>query len=147
MAIVGALTIVSCGGSDSDSSNDTTADTAAVVTEDSVVDEAAVLAAFCDAAADEGINATDLGDDAQVEEVAAEMKDRADALAKLAATAPAEISEATASIADVATAMADSLQSDPTLENFNQVVEQLATDEIESASQKIDDFVATNCEG
>lgn len=147
VAVVAALTIVSCGGSDSDSTSDTTADTVEQTADTVAEDPAVKLAAFCKAAADEGINATDLAEDAQVEEVAAQMKDRADALTKLAATAPDEVSEATAAIAQAATSMADSLASDPTLENFNQVVEQLATDEIETASKTIDDFVAKNCEG
>ncbi len=147
IALVGTLVLGACGGSDGDSSGDTTADTTAVATDTSVVDEAAVLEAFCKAASDEGINATNLEDDAQIEEVAAQMKTRADALNALAETTPAEISADVAAVAEAATAMADSLESDPTLDNFNEVVTQFATAEIESASQKIDDFVAKNCEG
>ncbi|MEY2968766.1 MAG: hypothetical protein RIQ64_1393 [Actinomycetota bacterium] len=147
LVFVGAVALGACGGSDSESGDTTTADTVEETADTVAEDPAVKLAAFCKAAADEGINATDLADDAQVEEVAAEMKDRADALMELAATAPDEVSEASAAIAQAATSMADSLASDPTLENFNQVVEQLATDEIETASKTIDDFVAKNCEG
>lgn len=147
LCLAGVVALGACGGSDSESSDTTTADTVEQTTDTVAEDPAVKLAAFCDAAADEGINATDLADDAQVEEVAAQMKDRADALTKLAATAPDEVSDATAAIAQAATSMADSLASDPTLENFNQVVEQLGTDEIETASKTIDDFVAKNCEG
>lgn len=146
-AVVATFVLGACGGSDGESSDATTADTTAVSPDTSPVDDAAVLAAFCKAATDEGINATNLEDDAQVEEVAAQMKTRAEALNGLAETSPADIAADVATVAEAATAMADSLESDPTLENFNQVVTQLATAEIESASQKIDDFVAKNCEG
>lgn len=144
--VAGALLLSACGGSDSDS-GDATTDTAGQTTDTAVVDEAAAIAAFCEAAADEGINASNLADDAQVEEVAAQMKTRADALNELAGTAPADIVADVKVIADAATSMAEALESDPTLANFNEVVEQLATAEIESASLKIDEFVANNCEG
>jgi hypothetical protein len=75
------------------------------------------------------------------------MTARAEALNELAATAPSEVAADVTAVADAATAMAESLASDPTLANFNEVVQQYATPELESASQKIDDFVATNCEG
>lgn len=147
VALVGTLVLGACGGSDGDSSDATTGDTTAVATDTTVVDEAAVLEAFCKAASDEGINATNLEDDAQIEEVADQMKTRADALNALAENTPTEIAADVAAVAEAATAMADSLANDPTLENFNEVVTQFATADIESASQKIDDFVAKNCEG
>jgi hypothetical protein len=147
VALAGTLVLGACGGSDGDSSSDTTADTAGQTTDSTPVDEAARLEAFCSSASDEGINASNLEDDAQVEEVAAQMTARAEALNELAATAPSEVAADVTAVADAATAMAESLASDPTLANFNEVVQQYATPELESASQKIDDFVATNCEG
>lgn len=147
VCIVGLSLLGACGGSDSESSDSTTQDTTASATDTTVVDETALLAAFCKAATDESINSSELDDNAQIEEVAAQMKTRAEALTKLAATSPADISADVTAVAEAATAMSDSLESDPTLENFNEVVTQFATAEVETASQKIDDFVAKNCEG
>lgn len=145
--VVGALVLGACGGSDDASSEDTTVDTTAQTTDTTPVDETALLEKFCASATDEGINASNLEDDAQVEEVAAQMTTRAAALNDLAATAPSDIAADVAAVAEAATAMAESLESDPTLANFNEVVQKYATAELETASQKIDDFVATNCEG
>lgn len=147
VCIVGLSLLGACGGSDSESSDSTTQDTTASATDTTVVDETALLASFCEAATDESINSSELDDNAQIEEVAAQMKTRAEALTKLAATSPADISADVTAVAEAATAMSDSLESDPTLENFNEVVTQFATAEVETASQKIDDFVAKNCEG
>jgi hypothetical protein len=147
LCFVGAVALGACGGSDSESSDASTSDTVEETTDTTPVDETALLEKFCASATDEGINASNLEDDAQVEEVAAQMTTRAAALNDLAATAPSDIAANVTAVAEAATAMAESLESDPTLANFNEVVQKYATAELEAASQKIDDFVATNCEG
>ncbi|MEY2628159.1 MAG: hypothetical protein RJB08_1918 [Actinomycetota bacterium] len=142
---VAVLALASCGGS-KDSTESSTNDTA--VTQDSApVDEAALLASFCKAATDESINATNLADDAQVEEVAKQMSARAEALSSLAADAPSAVKNDVGAIADAASAMAESLTADPTLANFNEVVQKFTTPDLETASKNVDDFVAKNCEG
>ena len=144
VAIAGVV-LASCGGS-KDSTATTTSDTA--VTQDSApVDETAQIAAFCAAATDESINAKNLADNAQVEEVAKQMSSRADALNALVAKAPGAVKADVTAISGAATEIADSLTADPTLANFNEVVAKFNTPEIEAASKNIDDFVAKNCKG
>lgn len=144
VAIAG-LALASCGGS-KDATETSTSDTA--VTQDSApVDEAAQTAAFCKAATDESINAKNLADDAQVEEVAKQMSARAEALTALSTKAPSAVRADVTAIAGAATEVADSLTADPTLANFKDVVAKFTTPEIETASKNVDDFVAKNCEG
>jgi hypothetical protein len=144
VAVTG-LALASCGGSNdsSESQENNTAPTQ----DTGPLNEASVVTAFCKAATDESINATNLADSAQVEEVAQQMSTRADALTALASKAPSAVKSDVGLIARVATEVADSLTADPTLANFNDVVEKFNTPEIESASKNIDDFVAKNCEG
>mgnify|MGYP006291206599 FL=1 len=144
VAIAG-LALASCGGS-KDSTDTTTSDTA-VEQDTAPVDSAAQITAFCKAATDESINASNLSDNAQVEEVAKQMSTRADALTSLVDKAPSAVKADVSAIASVATEVADSLTADPTLANFNDVVAKFNTPDIETASKNIDDFVAKNCEG
>lgn len=145
IVVIAGFALASCGGS-KDSTETTTADTA-VEQDAAPVDEAAQVAAFCKAATDESINASNLSDNAQVEEVAKQMSTRADALNALVDKAPSAVKADVSAIASVATEVADSLTADPTLANFNDVVAKFNTPDIETASKNIDDFVAKNCEG
>lgn len=143
---VGALALSSCGGSKSDSTDSSTADNA-VTQDSSPVDEAALLANFCKAAKDDSINAKNLSDDAQVEEVAKQMSTRAAALTDLVDNSPSAVRGDVAKISEAASGMAESLTADPTLANFNETVQKFATPDLESASKNVDAFITKNCEG
>lgn len=143
---IASLVLVSCGGSKSSSTEATTGDGAASETT-TPVDEAALLANFCKAAKDDSINAKNLADDAQVEEVAKQMSVRASALVDLVNSSPSAVRDDVSTIADAATAMAESLTADPTLANFNQTIEKFASADLEAASKNVDAFITKNCEG
>ena len=139
----GALALAACGGPDAESEDSTP------VGSDEVeeVDESAIIGSFCKDAVDEAINAGQLSDDAQVSEVAKQLTSRAEALASLAAGAPASIRADVELMSDVASSMAESLTADPTLVDFKTALEKYSTTELDEASKNIDAFIATNCEG
>lgn len=143
--IVAAVALAACG-SKSDSSESSTVDTAATE-QTTPVDETALLANFCKAAKDDSINAKNLADNAQVEEVAKQMSTRAAALADLVDNSPTAVRSDVSTISEAASAMAESLTADPTLANFNETVQKFATPDLEAASKNVDAFITKNCEG
>lgn len=158
VCIVGAFVLGACGGSDSSSNDETTADSTEVVNEtdeadetdeattDTVAEDPAVkLAAFCDGANDqEGSNLVETDDAAAL---AAKLGENADTLAALAENAPDEVREASESMASVAREMADAVAADPSLEKINEIVQKYATADADAASRKVEEFIKTNCGG
>lgn len=141
LALTGALALSACGGSDNEASD------TSVATEDSVAAETAGepdLAKFCESATDAD-NAADLPDNADAAAVAEQMSTQAGRLSDLAAMAPADVKGDIELLAKAATDMAGALADDPTLENFDAVVESFATEEVNNASTNVETFLSENC--
>ena len=141
LAAAGALILSACGGSD-DEASDTT-----VATQDSVVEDGNTtvdVAEFC-ASATDAENAADLPDNADAAAVAEQMNVQAGRLTDLAATAPADVKGDIELLAKAATDMASALAEDPTLENFDAVVESFATEEVNTASSNVEAYLSENC--
>lgn len=153
MCAAGALMFTACGGSDSESSDVSTADTAvdtAQGPEDSVADSSSAdspesLAAFCKAALDNQGGA-DIGSEDDPAKIAEKLSANADALQAMAALAPSEVKSDVDAVASAARGMADAIAGDPTLEKFNGLIEQFATSEANTASDKVQTWVKNNCE-
>lgn len=150
--LVGALLFASCGGSDSESSDASTADTTAVsgdngtATDDTVAqDSAESLAAFCKSALDNQGGA-DIGADDDPAAIAAKLSANAESLSEMAGLAPAELKADAESVANAAKGMADAIASDPSLEKFNSLIEEFATSDANAASEKVQTWVNENCE-
>ena len=144
------LVFASCGGSDSGSSDVSTADSASVssdagsATGDSVVeDSAARLELFCaDAQKQAGTNLAE-ADDATA--IAKKLADNAATLAKLAVNSPDEVKDSVTGIATAAKEMADAVAADPSLANINDVVQKYSTPDFDASSKKVEEFIKTNC--
>ena len=142
----GVLFLAACGGSDSSSSSsDTVVDGDATV--DSVVasDDTAAVTAFCESASsnDSDLPQIEASDDAAA--ITEKITALAAALTDTASQAPADVKAEAQTVADAATAMAEALTSDPTLESFDSVVTKFATPEVDAATAAIEKFVNEKC--
>lgn len=146
---VGALVFSACGGSDSESSDMSTADTEQT-SQDSAVDAAPAdspesIAAFCKAALDNQGGA-DIAADDDPAAIAEKLSANADALDEMAALAPGDVKADATAVATAARGMADAIAGDPTLEKFNTLIEEFATSEANTASDSVQTWVKDNCE-
>ena len=142
--VAGLLFLAACGGSDaSTSDNDVDGD----VTVDSTIagDDTAGIAEFCESS---NSNDSDLPQIEATDDAAAiteKITVLAKSLSDTAAKAPDAVKAESQTLANAATAMAEALISDPTLESFDAVVEKFATPEIDAASVAIEKFVNEKC--
>ena len=142
----GVLFLAACGGSDSSSSSDTVVESNDA-TVDSVVasDDTAAVTAFCESASsnDSDLPQIEASDDAAA--ITEKITALAAALTDTASQAPADVKAEAQTVADAATAMAEALTSDPTLESFDSVVTKFATPEVDAATAAIEKFVNEKC--
>ena len=142
----GVLFLAACGGSDSSSSSDTVVESGDATT-DSVVagDDTAAVTAFCESASsnDSDLPQIEATDDAAA--ITEKITALAAALTDTASKAPADVKAEAQTVADAATAMAEALTSDPTLESFDSVVTKFATPEVDAATAAIEKFVNEKC--
>jgi hypothetical protein len=141
LAAASALALAACGGSDGESS-DTSVSADSVAQEDTA--EGGDLEAFC-ADATDAENAADLPDNADAAAVAEQMNVQAQRLSELASSAPADVKGDIELLAKAAADMSAGLAADPTLENFDAVVESFATEEVNTASTNVEAFLSENC--
>ena len=142
--VVGSLFLAACGGSSS-SSSDTGVDGDATTDSTIAGDDTAGIAKFCESA---NSNDSDLPQIEATDDAAAiteKITALAAALSNTAANAPAAVKAESQTLADAATAMAEALTSDPTLQSFDAVVEKFATPEIDAATVAIEKFVNEKC--
>jgi hypothetical protein len=141
LAMASALALSACGGSDSESS-DTSVSADSVAKDDTA--PGGDLEAFC-ADATDAENAANIPDNADAAAVAEQMNVQAQRLSELASTAPADVKGDVELLAKAAADMAAALAEDPTLENFDAVVESFATEEVNTASTNVEAFLSENC--
>ena len=142
--VVGSLFLAACGGSDA-STSDTSVDSDATVDSTIAVDNTAGIAEFCESS---NSNDSDLPQIEATDDAAAiteKITVLAKSLSDTAAKAPDAVKAESQTLADAATAMAEALTSDPTLESFDAVVEKFATPEIDAATVAIEKFVNEKC--
>ena len=143
----GVLFLAACGGSDSSSSSPDTVVESSDATTDSVVvgDDTAAVTAFCESASsnDSDLPQIEASDDAAA--ITEKITALAAALTDTASQAPADVKAEAQTVADAATAMAEALTSDPTLESFDSVVTKFATPEVDAATAAIEKFVNEKC--
>ena len=142
--VAGSLFLAACGGSNS-SSSDTGVD--GDVTIDSTIagDDTAGIAEFCESS---NSNDSDLPQIEATDDAAAiteKITALAASLRDTAAKAPDAVKAESQKLADAATAMAEALTSDPTLQTFDAVVEKFATPDIDAATVAIEKFVNEKC--
>ena len=146
---VGALVFSACGGSDSESSDASTADTEQTsqdsVAESAPEDSPESLASFCKAALDNQGGA-DIAADDDPAAIAEKLSANADAVDAMAALAPSDVKADATAVATAARSMADAIAGDPTLEKFNNLIEEFATSEANTASDNVQTWVKDNCE-
>ena len=148
--VVGIFLLGACGGSDSETNEGASADTAVTTVDTTATpdtatptDPAAVIASFCaDAQEQAGSNLAETDDAAAIAE---KLGTNADTLEKLAAGAPEEIKADVESTAKAAREMADAVAADPSLDNINDVVTKYATPDFAAASKKVEEFIKTKC--
>lgn len=151
LCFVGVVALAACGGSDSESSDASTSDTAEQTTDSAstsdsaaaVADPEAQLAAFCSAAEEQAGSNLAETDDASA--IADKLGQNADTLAKLAASAPDDVKESVEATATAAREMADAIAADSSLDNINEVVSKYATPEFEASSKNVEEFIKANC--
>ena len=147
---VGALLFAACGGSDSESSDTATVDTEQA-TQDSAADVSAPsdspesIAAFCKAALDNQGGA-DIAPEDDPAAIAEKLSANADALEEMAGLAPSDVKTDAEAVASAAREMADAIAGDATLEKFNALIEEFATSDANTASDKVQTWVKDNCE-
>lgn len=151
MCFTGVIALASCGGSDSDSNDSQTADTAeqtsdTTATSDTVAEDPAVkVAAFCKSALDNQGGA-DISPDDDPAAIAEKLSANAAALAEMASVAPDDVKADADAVATAAKNMADAIAGDPTLDKFNSLIEEFATSDANAASEKVQSWVNDNCE-
>ena len=147
---VGALLFSACGGSDSESSDTATVDTEQA-TQDSAADASVPsdspesIAAFCKAALDNQGGA-DIAPEDDPAAIAEKLSANADALEEMAGLAPSDVKADADAVAGAARGMADAIAGDPTLEQFNALIEEFATSDANTASDNVQTWVKDNCE-
>jgi len=145
-AVTGVLFLGACGGSDPSSSSDTSVDAGETsVGETSKDDDTAAIAAFCVAtnASNELLPQIEETDNAAA--VTTKVGALAASLTATAEKAPSTIKKDADTIAAAATAMADAMKSDPSLESFDAVVSKYATAEVDAATAAVNKFVTEKC--
>lgn len=141
-----------CGGSDSSSNDESTADTTEVAAdaEDATTDTAAAAATgsveeFCKSALDNQGGA-DIAADDDPAAIAEKLSANAAALEEMAAVAPSDVKADADAVATAARGMAEAISGDPTLDKFNSLIEQFATSDANTASANVQTWVKANCE-
>jgi hypothetical protein len=151
LCFVGVVALAACGGSDSESSDASTSDTAEQTTDtaatgDAVAEDPAVkVAAFCKSALDNQGGA-DIAPDDDPAAIAEKLSANAAALAEMASVAPDEVKVDADAVAAAASSMAEAIAGDPTLDKFNSLIEEFATSEANTASANVQTWVKDNCE-
>ena len=152
VCIVGVLALGACGGSDSSSNDESTADTTEVAAdaEDATTDTAAAAATgsveeFCKSALDNQGGA-DIAADDDPAAIAEKLSANAAALEEMAAVAPSDVKADADAVATAARGMAEAISGDPTLDKFNSLIEQFATSDANTASANVQTWVKANCE-
>lgn len=152
VCIVGAFAMGACGGSDSSSNDESTADTTEVAAdaEGETTDTAAAAATgsveeFCKSALDNQGGA-DIAADDDPAAIAEKLSANATALEEMAAVAPSDVKADADAVATAARGMAEAISGDPTLDKFNSLIEQFATSDANTASANVQTWVKANCE-
>lgn len=152
VCVAGAASLAACGGSDSSSNDETTADTISDATdnEDATTDTAAAEATesvedFCKSALDNQGGA-DIAVDDDPAAIAEKLSANAAALEEMASFAPSEVKSDAEAVASAARDMADAISGDPTLDKFNSLIEEFATSDANTASANVQTWVKANCQ-
>jgi ABC-type Fe3+-hydroxamate transport system substrate-binding protein len=151
LCFASVVALAACGGSDSESNETQTTDSAeqttdAAATGDTVAEDPAVkLAAFCKSALDNQGGA-DISPDDDPAAIAEKLSANAAALSDMASVAPDEVKADADAVAAAASDMAEAIAGDPTLDKFNSLIEEFATSEANTASANVQTWVKDNCE-
>ena len=154
VCIVGAFVLGACGGSDSSSNDETTADSTEVVNETDEAEEATTDTAieatgsveeFCKSALDNQGGA-DIAADDDPAAIAEKLSANAAALEEMASLAPSDVKADAEAVATAARSMAEAISGDPTLDKFNSLIEEFATSDANTASANVQTWVKANCE-
>lgn len=151
VCIVGAFVLGACGGSDSSSNDETTADSTEVVseTDEATIDTAAEATGsveeFCKSALDNQGGA-DIAADDDPAAIAEKLSANAAALEEMASLAPSDVKADAEAVATAARSMAEAISGDPTLDKFNSLIEEFATSDANTASATVQTWVKANCE-
>ena len=151
VCIVGAFVLGACGGSDSSSNDETTADSTEVVneTDEATTDTAAEATGsvedFCKSALDTQGGA-DIAADDDPAAIAEKLSANAAALEEMASLAPSDVKADAEAVATAARSMAEAISGDPTLDKFNSLIEEFATSDANTASATVQTWVKANCE-
>jgi len=154
VCIVGAFVLGACGGSDSSSNDETTADSTEVVNEtdeaeeattDTAVEATGSVEEFCKSALDNQGGA-DIAADDDPAAIAEKLSANAAALEEMASLAPSDVKADAEAVATAARSMAEAISGDPTLDKFNSLIEEFATSDANTASANVQTWVKANCE-
>ena len=151
MCIVGAFVLGACGGSDSSSNDETTADSTEVVSEtdeattDTAAEATGSVEDFCKSALDNQGGA-DIAADDDPAAIAEKLSANAAALEEMASLAPSDVKADAEAVATAARSMAEAISGDPTLDKFNSLIEEFATSDANTASATVQTWVKANCE-
>ena len=154
VCIVCAFVLGACGGSDSSSNDETTADSTEVVNEtdeaeeattDTAVEATGSVEEFCKSALDNQGGA-DIAADDDPAAIAEKLSANAAALEEMASLAPSDVKADAEAVATAARSMAEAISGDPTLDKFNSLIEEFATSDANTASANVQTWVKANCE-
>lgn len=151
VCIVGAFVLGACGGSDSSSNDETTADSTEVVSEtdeattDTAAEATGSVEDFCKSALDNQGGA-DIAADDDPAAIAEKLSANAAALEEMASLAPSDVKADAEAVATAARSMAEAISGDPTLDKFNSLIEEFATSDANTASATVQTWVKANCE-
>ncbi len=152
VCIVGAFVLGACGGSDSSSNDESTADTTEVAadaegatTDTAVAEATGSVEEFCKSALDNQGGA-DIAADDDPAAIAEKLSANAASLEEMASFAPSDVKSDAEAVATAARSMAEAISGDPTLDKFNSLIEEFATSDANTASANVQTWVKANCE-